>query len=191
MSLRIPTRTLRTPRRPAGAERLVVRPRGNSACALLRCGYRVAHGPGPGRGSRARPIVVHRPRWCANKFTNPGAHETLREMCAPARGRRAPRPERIIFYAEPPGAGNGAVRLWRTYHSLPPLSQIRSLIRIKVPGTHARRAGFHLRCRMPVAGAWRRKKKRSGAPQCRMARRRGPSKITIARRPQSARRLQS
>ena len=26
MSLRIPTRTLRTPRRPAGAERLVVRP---------------------------------------------------------------------------------------------------------------------------------------------------------------------
>ena len=30
MSLRIPTRTLRTPRRPAGAERLVVRPRGNS-----------------------------------------------------------------------------------------------------------------------------------------------------------------
>ena len=89
MSLRIPTRTLRTPRRPAGAERLVVRPRGNSACALLRCGYRVAHGPGPGRGSprgreRDRCIVVcYRPRWCANKFTNPGAHETLREMCAP------------------------------------------------------------------------------------------------------------
>ena len=55
MSLRIPTRTLRTPRRPAGAERLVVRPRGNSpvrAAGLLRCGYRVARtAPGPDAGA--------------------------------------------------------------------------------------------------------------------------------------------
>ena len=81
MSLRIPTRTLRTPRRPAGAERLVVRPRGNTNSPVRCCAVGIASrtAPGPDAGarvaaSRDRCIVVcYRPRWCANKFTNPGA----------------------------------------------------------------------------------------------------------------------
>lgn len=88
MSLRIPTRTLRTPRRPAGAERLVVRPRGNTNSPVRCCAVGIASrtAPGPDAGARERDrciVVCYRPRWCANKFTNPGAHETLREMCAP------------------------------------------------------------------------------------------------------------
>ena len=53
MSLRIPTRTLRTPRRPAGAERLVVRPRGNTnspvRCCAVGIASRTAPGPDAGR----------------------------------------------------------------------------------------------------------------------------------------------
>lgn len=54
MSLRIPTRTLRTPRRPAGAERLVVRPRGNTNSPVRCCAVGIASrtAPGPDAGAR-------------------------------------------------------------------------------------------------------------------------------------------
>ena len=53
MSLRIPTRTLRTPRRPAGAERLVVRPRGNTNSPVRCCAVGIASrtAPGPDAGA--------------------------------------------------------------------------------------------------------------------------------------------